>query len=55
MKKNEIGGACSAYGGNERHIRVLVRRPERERERERHLGKGRRRWEDYIKVDHQEV
>jgi hypothetical protein len=37
-KKNEMGGACSAYGGGER--RVLVGKPEGKRP----LGRPRRRW-----------
>jgi hypothetical protein len=42
--KNEMGGACSAY-------RVLVGK----REGKRPLGRPRRRWEDSIKMDLQEV
>jgi hypothetical protein len=42
-----MGGACSAYGGGERLYRVLVGKPEGQRPR--------RRWEDNIKVDLQEV
>jgi hypothetical protein len=49
-KKNEVGGACSTYGGGERCIQDFggpeVRRP---------LGRPRRRWEDNIKMDVQEV
>jgi hypothetical protein len=47
IEKNEIGGACSAYGGEERVYRVLVRKPEGNRT----LGRNRRRWEDNIKMD----
>ena len=39
-----MGGACSAYGGEER--RIQGKRP---------LGRPRRRWEDNIKMDLQEV
>jgi len=46
-----VDGACSAYGGEERHIQVLVGKPERKRP----LGRPRRRWEDNIKMDLQEV
>ena len=46
-----MGGACSAYGEKERSNRVLVGKPERKRP----LGKSRRRWEDNIKMDLQEV
>jgi hypothetical protein len=41
-EKNEMGGACGAYGGGER----CAQRP---------LGRPRRRWEDNIKMDLQEV
>jgi hypothetical protein len=44
MKNNEMGGACSTYGGEER---VLVGRLEEKRP----LGIPRRRWEDNIKMD----
>ena len=49
IEKNEMGGACSAYGGGEH--RVLVGKPEGKRP----LGRPRRRWEDNIKMDLQEV
>ena len=51
LEKNEMGGACSAYGGEERCIQVLVGKPEGKRP----LGRPRRRWEDNIKMDLQEV
>ena len=44
-------GACSAYGGEERRVQVLVGKPGGKRL----LGKPRRRWEDNIKMDLQEV
>ena len=44
-----MGGACGAYGGGVHW--VLVRKPEGKRP----LGKPRRRWEDNIKMDLQEV
>ena len=44
-----MGGACGAYGG--RVHRVLVGKPEGKRP----LGRPRRRWEDNIKMDLQEV
>jgi len=50
MKKNEMGGECSAYGGRGLY-RVLVGKPEEKRQ----LGKPRRRWENNIKMDLQEV
>jgi len=43
--------ACGAYGGGERLYRVLVRKPEGRRP----LGRPRRKWEDNIKMDLQEV
>ena len=46
-----MDGACSAYGGEERRIQVLVGKPEGKRP----LGRPRRRWEDNIKTDLQEV
>ena len=46
-----MGGACSAYGGQERYIRVLVGKPEGKRP----LGIPRRRWEGNFKMVLQEV
>ena len=48
-----MGGACSAYGGEERRgvYTVLVGKSEGKRP----LGRPRRRWEDNIKMDLQEV
>jgi len=46
-----MGGACSTYGGEERCIKVFVGKPEGKRP----LEKPRRRWEDDIKMDLQEV
>jgi len=46
-----MGGACSAYGGMRGVYRVLVRKPERKGPH----GRPRRRWEDNIKLDLQEV
>jgi len=43
-----MGGACSAYGEEER---VLVGKPEGKRP----LGKPRRKWEDNIEMDLEEV
>ena len=48
IEKNEMGGACSAYG--ERRG-ILVGKPEGKRP----LGRFRHRWEDNIKRDLQEV
>ena len=46
-----MGGACGAYGAGEGVHRVLVGKPEGKRP----LGRPRRRWEDNIKRDLQEV
>ena len=46
-----MGGAYSAYGGGERHVQMLVGKPEGKRP----LGRPRHRWENNIKMDLQEV
>ena len=46
-----MGGACDAYGGGGGVHRVLVEKPEGKRP----LGRPRRRWEDNIKMDLQEL
>ena len=46
-----MDGACGAYGAGERVYRILVGKPEGKRP----LGRPRRRWEDNIKRDFQEV
>jgi len=46
-----MGRACSAYGERRGVDRVLVGQPEGKRP----LGRPRRRWEDNIKMDLQEV
>jgi len=46
-----MGGECSTYGGGRHIYRVLVGKPEGKRP----LGRLRRRWEDNIKMDIQEV
>ena len=46
-----MGGACSACGERRNVFRDLVGKPERKRP----LGRPRRRWEDNIKMDFQEV
>ena len=46
-----MGGACGAYGEGREVHRVLVGKPEGKRP----LGRPRRRWEDNIKMDLQEV
>ena len=47
-----MGGACSAYGGEERRIQGFGGGNLRERD---HLGEPICRWEDNIKMDLQEV
>jgi hypothetical protein len=47
IKKNEMGEACSAYGGRRGLYRVLLGKPEGKIP----LGSPRRRWEDNIKMD----
>ena len=51
MYTNEMGRACSAYGEDRGVHRVLVGKPEGKRP----LGRPRRRCEDNIKMDLQEV
>jgi len=46
-----MGGACRAYGEGRGVYSVLVEKPEGKRP----LGRTRRRWEDNIKIDLQEV
>ena len=49
--ENEMGGACSAYRTKERRIQGFGGKPEGKRP----LGRLRRRWEDNIRMDLQEV
>ena len=53
MEKNEMGGACSAHGGEERRsvYRILVGKPEGKRP----LLRPRCRWKDNIRMDLQDV
>jgi len=51
IEKNEISGACSAYGERKGVYRGSVGKPEGKRP----LGRSRRRGEDNIKMDLQEV
>ena len=52
IEKNEMGGTCSTYGGKERCIYRLL---EEKHGSKRPLGRHRRRWEENIKMDLQEV
>jgi hypothetical protein len=49
--ENEMGGACSAYGGRESRVQGFCGEPGVNIP----LGRPRRRWEDNIKMDVQEV
>jgi hypothetical protein len=51
IEKNEIGAACSTYGGEESCIEVFMGKPVVKRT----LGRPWRRWEDNMKMDLQEV
>jgi hypothetical protein len=51
IEKTEMGGACSAYGEVRGVYRVLVGKPEGKRP----VGRPRRRWEDNVQADLQEV
>jgi hypothetical protein len=51
LKKNEMGGARNGVGEERGMYRVLVGKPEGNRL----LGRPRRRWEDNIRMDLQEV
>ena len=51
IEKNEMGGACSSYGEKEMRVQDFVG----EASGKEPLGRPRRRWEDNIKLDLQEV
>jgi hypothetical protein len=51
MEKNEMGGACSVYGGEETRIQGFWENLKEKKS----LGKSRCRWEDNIKMDIQEI
>jgi hypothetical protein len=51
IEKNEMGRACSTYGGKRGAYRILVGRPEGRQP----LGRPRHIWEDNIKMDLPEV
>jgi hypothetical protein len=51
IERNEMGGVRSAYGGEERLYRILVRKPEEKMP----LGRSRHRWRNCINMDLQEV
>jgi hypothetical protein len=50
IEKNEMSGTCSSDGGRGIYM-VLVKKPDGKRP----LGRSRRRWEDNMKMDLQEV
>jgi hypothetical protein len=51
IEKIEMGGACSGYAEGRGVYRVLVGKPEGKRP----LGRPRRRWEDNVRMELQEV
>jgi hypothetical protein len=51
IEKNDIGVTCSMHGERRGVYRVVVGKPEGKRP----LGRPRRRWEDNIKMDVQEL
>jgi hypothetical protein len=51
INKNEMDGACSTDGEERGVYRVLVGKPEGKRP----LGRPRRRWQDNLRMDLQEV
>jgi hypothetical protein len=53
IEKNEMGGACSECGREERRgvYRVVMEKPERKRQ----LGRHRHRWEENTKIVLQDV
>ena len=51
LEKNEMGGSCGTYGERRGVCRGLVWKPEGKMP----LGRRRRRWEDNIEMDLQEV
>jgi hypothetical protein len=51
IEKNHMGGACSTYVEGRGVHRVLVGKPKGKRP----LGRSRRRWENNIRMDLQEV
>ena len=51
IENNKVGGACSTYGERRGIYRVLVGKPEGKKP----LGRPRRKWEDNIKTNIQEM
>jgi hypothetical protein len=51
MEKNEMGRPCSAFGEGRGVYMILARKPEVKIP----LGRPKRRWDDNIKMDLQEV
>jgi hypothetical protein len=52
IEKNEMGVACSRYGGEQRRIQGFGKKKP---EGKRSLVRPRRRWEDNVKMDFLEV
>jgi hypothetical protein len=51
LKEDEMGRACSTNGETRNAYRILVGKPEGKRP----LGRPRRRWVDYIKINLREI
>jgi hypothetical protein len=51
IEKNEMGKQYGTYGGQEKYMQGMLRRPEGKKP----LGRPSLRWEDSIKIDLQEV
>jgi hypothetical protein len=51
IKENEMGGTCGTNGRGEKRVQSLVRKPEGKRP----LGRPRRRWDDGIRMDLEEI
>jgi hypothetical protein len=51
VKEDDMGGACSTYGGNETCVKKLAGKPEGKRL----LGRPRRRWEGNIRMGRREI
>jgi hypothetical protein len=51
IERNEIGRACGAYVGGERHIQVLMGKPDGKKP----MGRPRHIWDDDIKINLQEL
>jgi hypothetical protein len=55
IKNNQMGGACSTYGGEREERRIVYRILAGKSDGQRPLGRRRRRWEKDIKMALQNV